>query len=123
MTIAPTTRLSANVCTLPGMGNRRRHQTDQRPTVLVLAVDPDDWAAWCHANGYELIAPARMQAHSDPQPRAAQRADRRAHRVIDTADAVTGVGHEVVETNGFPSRPDADELRLLASRQLRPKGG
>src|SRR5688572_29474488 len=99
---------------------RRRHQVDERPIRLVLCFDADDWRAWCDANGYELIAPTRMTVHDQPDARAAQRDDGRAHRVADETDAITGIGHELVETDRFPSRDDADQLRLLASRQLQP---
>lgn len=92
------------------MPNRRaRHQVDRRPITLVLAHDQNDWLAWCEANGY---TPTRAAGYVLGQPYAsATCADTRALRVVDHIDATIALGHDLVETDRFSARADADNLR------------
>jgi hypothetical protein len=79
---------------------------------MVLAYDQDDWLAWCTAKGYE---PAKAAGYVLGQPYAsANRPDRRALRVVDHIDATCALGHELVETDRFAHRDDADQYRRHA---------
>jgi hypothetical protein len=40
-------------------------------------------------------------------------------RRLALRDTVTGIGHKIVETDRFPGNDDLDQIRDVASRQLR----
>jgi hypothetical protein len=103
----------------PGMATRRRrHQIAQRRVRIVLCFDQDDWLAWCDANGYEIVPSAGFTIRPDSL---AVRDEDRALRVVDHIDATCAVGDELLETDRFADRGDADTLRSWTQRQLRPR--